>query len=150
MASRYWTATACSLMQRHIFVTEIIRLIAVWKLSLLTNLIILPFSSSTSIRNDRKIKGRSDRGLVNLARYFINNKSWVPENEIEALLHAGFTRQQVFEVILTVSIKTLSNYVNQLTQPAPNPYYWPCCKSALLTWTRNNPRIKTWRKKNYE
>jgi len=32
----------------------------------------------------------------------------------------GFTKQQILEVILIVSIKTLSNYINHLTNPEPN------------------------------
>ena len=74
-----------------------------------------------AIRINKEIEDASDRALVDLARSFVNNKGWVPEAEIEDFLHAGFSKQQVFEVILTVSIKTLSNYVNHLTQPEANP-----------------------------
>jgi alkylhydroperoxidase family enzyme len=40
---------------------------------------------------------------------------------LSAFLSAGFTKQQVMEVILIVTIKTLSNYINHLTQPEVNP-----------------------------
>ena len=40
--------------------------------------------------------------------------------EINAFLSEGFTKQQILEVILIVSIKTLSNYINHLTQPEAN------------------------------
>jgi len=33
----------------------------------------------------------------------------------------GFGPRQVMEVILGVSLKTLSNYTNHLTEPEPNP-----------------------------
>lgn len=32
----------------------------------------------------------------------------------------GFTQQNILEVILIVTIKTLSNYINSLTKPEPN------------------------------
>lgn len=67
------------------------------------------------------IEDTKDQALVNLAQTIVRERGWVPETSLEAFFAAGFTKQQVFEVILVVTIKTLSNYTNHLTKPEPNP-----------------------------
>lgn len=71
--------------------------------------------SSHSVINDAK-----DSALVAFARSVTKNRGRPTEAELQAFLRAGFTKQQIFEVILIVSIKTLSNYSNHLTNPEPN------------------------------
>jgi uncharacterized peroxidase-related enzyme len=41
-------------------------------------------------------------------------RATVPEAEVEAFIAAGFSRQQLLEVLVGVTQKTLSNYVNHL------------------------------------
>jgi len=40
----------------------------------------------------------------------------VSEEDIQTFLQAGYNKQQIIEVILGVTFKTLSNYVNHVTQ----------------------------------
>lgn len=44
----------------------------------------------------------------------VRNRGWSPANDVEAFLNAGFTPEQVLEVVTGVTQKTLSNYVNHL------------------------------------
>lgn len=74
-----------------------------------------------SLLNGIQIADTKDRALVELTRAIVREKGWVTEDKLEHFFAAGFTRKQVFEVILTVTIKTLSNYSNHLTQPEVNP-----------------------------
>lgn len=67
------------------------------------------------------IEDRKDQALVNLTQAIVRERGWVTKATLEAFFTAGFTKQQVFEVILVVTIKTLSNYTNHLTKPEPNP-----------------------------
>ncbi len=62
-----------------------------------------------------------DRALVELTQALVRDRGWVAETTLARFLDAGFTRQQILEVILVVTIKTLSNYTNHLTHPEPNP-----------------------------
>ena len=71
--------------------------------------------SSHSAINDPK-----DRALAAFTRSVTKNRGRQSEEEIQSFMNAGFTKQQIFEVILIVSIKTLSNYINHLTHPEPN------------------------------
>ncbi len=41
-------------------------------------------------------------------------RGWVKKRDTEAFLSAGFTRAQVFEVILGIAYKTMSNYANHV------------------------------------
>lgn len=66
------------------------------------------------------INNPQDRALVAFTQSVTKNRGRPSEAEIRAFLNAGFTKQQMLEVILIVSIKTLSNYINHLTHPEPN------------------------------
>ena len=47
------------------------------------------------------------------------------DGEVEAFLAAGFTKQQVLEVILAVSVKTISNYVNHVAKTPLDGFMGP-------------------------
>jgi uncharacterized peroxidase-related enzyme len=44
----------------------------------------------------------------------VRHRGWVPTEELDAFLDAGFTPAQVLEVLTGVTLKTLSNYMNHL------------------------------------
>lgn len=44
----------------------------------------------------------------------VSNRGWVKPPELQRFLDAGFTREQVLEVLVGVSMKTLSNYANHI------------------------------------
>lgn len=71
--------------------------------------------------NKTEIVDSKDRALVSLTQKVVQQKGWVSDEELQVFLNAGFTKQQVLEVILVVTIKTLSNYINHLTKPEVNP-----------------------------
>ena len=74
-----------------------------------------------SLMNNQPIKDAKDSALVSLTRSIVRERGWLAEPQIDEFINAGFTKQQVFEVILVVTIKTLSNYSNHLTKPEANP-----------------------------
>jgi len=59
--------------------------------------------------------------LVTLARAIVEKRGWLDSEDLADFYKAGFGPKQVMEVILAVSLKTLSNYTNHLTHPEPNP-----------------------------
>lgn len=73
-----------------------------------------------AIKNNEQIEDAKDQALVKLVRQMVEKRGWVPEEDLQEFFAAGFTRQQVFELIVVVAIKTLSNYSNHLTHPEPN------------------------------
>jgi len=71
--------------------------------------------------NNKVIKDDQDRALVDLALNIVRKRGWLDDADLLAFYDAGFGHQQVLEVILCITIKTLSNYTNHLTKPVANP-----------------------------
>jgi len=46
----------------------------------------------------------------------VENRGWIPEEDLAAFLDAGFEKAQVLDVLTGVTLKTLSNYMNHITQ----------------------------------
>jgi alkylhydroperoxidase family enzyme len=44
----------------------------------------------------------------------VNKRGWIKDADLKAFLQAGYTREQVLEVLVGVAMKTLSNYVNHI------------------------------------
>ncbi len=61
-----------------------------------------------------------DRALGAFTRAVVKSRGRPGAGAVQTFLDAGFTKAQILEVILIVSIKTLSNYINHLTNPEPN------------------------------
>jgi uncharacterized peroxidase-related enzyme len=76
--------------------------------------------SIDAVRNQKPLENASDQALVTMVQTLVNKRGWLDDAEVDAFIAAGFSKQQVFELILIVSIKTLSNYTNHLTLPKPN------------------------------
>ncbi len=77
----------------------------------------------SALADHQTIENPEDRALAKFTRSMVQKRGWVDDQDIADFLAAGFTRQQVFEVILVVTIKTLSNYSNNLSHPEPNPEF---------------------------
>jgi len=58
----------------------------------------------------------------------IEARGWVKEREIEEFLTAGYTKQQILEVILGIAVKIIHNYTNHkaetLLEKEFQPYAW--------------------------
>ena len=75
----------------------------------------------------------SDPKLEALRRFthdLVVGRGVVGESALAGFLDAGFTRAQVFEVILGVSLKTLTNYANHVANPPVNEQF----KAFLPEW----------------
>jgi len=46
----------------------------------------------------------------------IEQRGWLSENDKDIFFAAGYTKAQLLEVILGISYKTLSNYVNHIAE----------------------------------
>ena len=71
--------------------------------------------------------------LATFTKAVVNERGFVSEAAIEEFLAAGFTRPQVLEVVLGVTKKTLSNYVNHIAETPLDAPFQP------LAWTKPVP-----------
>ncbi len=76
----------------------------------------VPADVIEAIRSDRTIADPKLEALRAFATAVVDKRGWVSEDDIGAFLEAGYAKEQILEVILGVSMKTLSNYVNHIAQ----------------------------------
>lgn len=79
-----------------------------------------PDAVINALRNHGTIPDARLEALAEFARNMVKERGWVSGAPLEAFLKAGFTHQQALEVVLGVSMKTLSNYANHLTETQTN------------------------------
>ena len=61
--------------------------------------------------------------LRSFATAVVRNRGWLDEKVVADFLAAGFTKGQVREVLLGVSLRTLANYANHLAKPEVNTQF---------------------------
>lgn len=76
----------------------------------------VPADVIEAIRNDQPIDDGRLEALRAFTRAAVEQRGWLPARDIANFLAAGYTKAQVLEVILGISFKTLSNYVNHVTE----------------------------------
>ncbi len=75
----------------------------------------------SAIMMNEEIDDTKDRAMVKFIVKTLDKRGWVDNDDLLAFYDAGFSRRNVYDLILVISIKTLSNYANHLTKPEPNP-----------------------------
>jgi len=73
-----------------------------------------------AVNENQAISDASDAALVKFTQEAVRLRGNLPDESVDEFLAAGFTKQQVFELMIIIAIKTLSNYTNHLTHPEPN------------------------------
>lgn len=89
----------------------------------------VPADVIESFRDSRSLSSPRWEALRLLTMEIVQLRGWPPEESIEAFLAAGFEPHQVLEVILGVSMKTLSNYTNHIVGTPLDPQF------AAARWT---------------
>lgn len=69
-----------------------------------------------ALRENAPLSDARLQALRSFAAAVTRSRAMLEPGELEAFLEAGFTRAQVLEVILAVSVKTISNYVNHVAK----------------------------------
>lgn len=61
--------------------------------------------------------------LRDFTRAMVEEQGRLHEQRVRQFLDAGYTNAQVFEVVMGIALKTLTNYSNHLTGTRPNPEF---------------------------
>ncbi|MEO6986099.1 MAG: carboxymuconolactone decarboxylase family protein [Paralcaligenes sp.] len=80
----------------------------------------IPDAVVDALRNRATVPDTRLQALSSFARCMVKERGWVTGAPLDAFFEAGFTRQQALEVVLGVTMKTLSNYANHLTETQTN------------------------------
>lgn len=67
-----------------------------------------------ALRDGTEIPNARLAALHDFTKSVVLNRGWVSNAEVEAFIAAGFTRQNVLEVVLGVATKVISNYTNHI------------------------------------
>jgi len=70
----------------------------------------------TALRNGDVLADAKLEALRQFTLLVLRERGVVGDSDVAAFLEAGFTNRQVLDVILGVAHKTLSNYINHLTE----------------------------------
>jgi alkylhydroperoxidase family enzyme len=61
--------------------------------------------------------------LSTLAKTLIEKRGHLSEQELDAFLAAGFTKEQILEVIVVVAASTITNYAGTIAHPPLEEQY---------------------------
>lgn len=82
-----------------------------------------------ALRNDTPIADNKLEALRQFAIVINESRGWPTDAQIERFMEAGYTQQNVLEVILGTALKTLSNYTNHIAETDLDPAFvanaWP-------------------------
>ncbi len=76
-----------------------------------------------ALRNETPLPNARLEALRSFTLSVVRGRGNVDESEVQAFLDAGFTKRQILEVVLGVSMKVMSNYTNHLAHtPIDAPF----------------------------
>lgn len=61
--------------------------------------------------------------LRRLSTDLVRQRGWVDDEDLQQFFAAGFTQDQVLEVLLGIALKTLTNYANHVAKPEINAQF---------------------------
>ena len=74
----------------------------------------VPVEVTEAIRNGTIIQDPKLRALSEFTSIMVNKRGNPEVEDVEGFLAAGYTEAQILEIILAISIKTISNYTNHV------------------------------------
>ena len=90
-----------------------------------------PKEAIEAIRTGQPIPDPRLQALSKFCATLVEKRGWASEADVNAFLGAGFSKAQVFEVILAIGVKTMSNYANHLIGTPLDEAFKP------LAWTKD-------------
>ncbi len=84
-----------------------------------------------ALRNSQPIADARLQALRSFAESVVRKRGFVGDAAVDAFLAAGFTRENVLEVVTIIATKTISNYVNHLTHTPKESFM----ADPSLAWT---------------
>ena len=78
-----------------------------------------------ALRNGKPLGDAKLQALRLFTQRMIKSRGWVDEGEIEEFIAAGYTKQQVLEVILGIAVKIIHNYTNHIAKTPLDKAFQP-------------------------
>lgn len=84
--------------------------------STIAKMVKMPDTTLNEIRAQGPLADKKLDALRNFALAVVRGHGWVSQPDIEAFIAAGYDRRHLLDVITVVGMKTLSNYVNHISE----------------------------------
>jgi uncharacterized peroxidase-related enzyme len=78
-----------------------------------------------ALRDGDSIPDQRLEALRSFTRRIVEKRGWLSQEDLRSFLDAGFTKEQVLEVITGVAQKTLSNYTNHIAHTQLDETFQP-------------------------
>lgn len=76
-----------------------------------------------ALRDQRPLSDGKLNVLRTLVLSILDHRGWVPDEDLENFVAAGYTQRHLLDVLTIVSLKTLSNYVNHIAHTPLDPQF---------------------------
>ena len=76
--------------------------------------------SVEQVRQGKPVTQPRDAALVNFVQALVKGRGHVPEAITQGLFDAGFTKENMYDILVCNMLKSLSNYSNHLTHTEVN------------------------------
>lgn len=80
----------------------------------------MPSSVLNAVRKEKPVADERLDVLVNIAKKLTETRGNIETVDLEEFYNAGFAPENVMEIIVGISLKTLSNYINHVTENVIN------------------------------
>lgn len=77
----------------------------------------VPDDVINSIKNRIPLSDTKAEALHRLVSQIVEKRGWLPDADVQTFLSSGYSKSQLLDVMVGVSMKTLSNYINHLADP---------------------------------
>jgi uncharacterized peroxidase-related enzyme len=77
----------------------------------------VPEDDIKAIRNRSPLKDAKAEALRRVVSRIVDKRGWLSDGDVEDFLAHGYSKSQLLDVMVGISMKTLSNYINHLTDP---------------------------------
>jgi len=91
----------------------------------------LPEGSLNSLRKGQPLNDQKLEKLKEFTLRMVRKKGWVNDDDLNEFISVGYTKENVFEIISGIALKTMSNYVNHISNTPLDKRY------ARFKWQKN-------------
>ena len=91
--------------------------------STVAQMVRMPEDVLDALRTQRPLSDRKLNALRTVALSILHHHGWVPKEDLEFFVSAGYGQRHLLDVLTIVALKTLSNYTNHIAHTPLDPQF---------------------------
>ncbi len=105
----------------------------------------MPVEILAALRSGAALADPKLQTLRSFAALMTRQRGWVDDTDVRAFFAAGYSEENLLEIIVAIAYKVMSNYINHVGETALDPAFekfaWKSAEEARSSATRMLPRI---------